>query len=104
MNVKARLVLAPVASTTPSCTLLKVPAVVGVPLTVMVLPLSEAVRPSASPVAVRPLNGPVPPLTVMLLLKPGWLTVQADDDGAPSVAAGLTVTLNVAADVAPVVS
>src|SRR5437588_486713 len=104
VKVTVRLLLAPAASTTPSCTLPKVPAAVGVPLTVMVLPLSEAVRPAGSPVAVRPLNGPVPALTVMLLLKPGWLTVHDDDDSAPSVGAALIVMLNVPVAVAPVAS
>src|SRR5262244_896668 len=98
------LVVEPAASRTLKAALPKLPAVVGVPLTVMVLPLSEAVRPAGRPVAVRPLNGPVPALMVMMPLKPGWLTVQADDDSAPSVGAALTVILYVPVAVAPVAS
>src|SRR5262249_7842634 len=68
------------------------------------LPLSEAARPGGRLVAVRPLNGPVPPTTVMVLLKPGWLTVQADDDSVPSVGTALMVMLYVPVAVAPVAS
>src|SRR5436305_840646 len=80
------------------------PVAVGVPLTVMVLPLSDAVRPGGRPVALRPLNGPVPALMVMLLLWPDWLAVQADDDSAPSVGAALMVMPYVPVAVAPVAS
>src|SRR4051794_799310 len=80
------------------------PVAVGVPLTVMVLPLSDAVRPGGRPVALRPLNGPVPPLTVMLPLRPGRLAVQAATDSAPSVGAALIVMLNVPVPAAPVAS
>src|SRR6516162_9487525 len=47
-----RLAVAPAASTTLTWTL-AVPEVVGVPLTVMVLPLSDAVRPEGRPVTLR---------------------------------------------------
>src|SRR4051794_23128867 len=70
----------------------------------MVPPLSEAVRPAGRLVTLSPLNGPMPPLTVMVPLKPGWLTVQADDDSAPSVGAALIVMVNVLVAVAPVAS
>src|SRR5271157_5978985 len=70
----------------------------------MVLPLTNPDRPAGRPVTLRLLNGPVPPLTVMLLLKPGRLTVQVEDDSAPSVGAALMVTLNVPVAVAPVAS
>src|SRR5262249_4970101 len=96
--------VAPVASWTLKAALPKLPAAVGVPLTVMVLPLSEAVRPAGRLVAVRPLNGPVPALMVMVPLKPGRLTVQADGDSAPSVGPALTVILYVPVRVAPVAS
>src|SRR5436309_4491219 len=76
--------VAPVASWTLKAALPKLPAAVGVPLTVTVLPRSDAVRPAGRLVAVRPLNEPVPSLMVREPLKPGWLTVQADDEGAPS--------------------
>src|SRR5262249_34587220 len=46
----------------------------------------------------------VPALMVMMPLKPGRLTVQADDDSAPSVGAALTVILYVPVAVAPVAS
>ena len=96
--------VAPAASWTVTAMLLNVPVAVGVPLTVMVLPLSDAVRPAGRPVALRPLNGPVPALMVMMPLKLGWLTVQADDDSVPSVGAALIVMLYVPVAVAPVAS
>ena len=50
----------PFASVTLSWMLLNVPAPVGVPLIVIVLPLSEAVRPVGRPLCVNVPNGPVP--------------------------------------------
>src|SRR5436305_13915857 len=70
----------------------------------MVPPLSEAVRPAGRLLAVRLPYEPVPPLTATVPLKPGWLTVHAEDDSAPSVGAGLMVMLNVPVPVAPVAS
>src|SRR5437764_74098 len=102
--VKVPLPAAPVASWTVSWTLGNAPAVVGVPLTVMVLPLSAAVRPGGRLLAVRLLYEPVPPMTATVPLKPGWLTVHAEDDSAPSVGAGLMVMLNVPVPVAPIAS
>src|SRR5947209_6072420 len=102
--LKVPLAVPPAASVTLMPTLPKVPTAVGVPLSVMVLPLSDAVRPAGRPVALSPLNGPVPALTVMVPLKPDWLTVQAADDSVPSVGAALTVMLYVPVAVAPVAS
>ncbi len=96
--------VAPAVSRTLTLMVLKVPAAVGVPLTVMVLPLSDAVRPAGSPVTVRLLNGPVPVAIPIVPLYPAWLTVQAEVDNAPNVGAALTVMLNVPVLVAPAVS
>src|SRR5262245_52397021 len=104
VKAKVPLAVAPVASWTLKAALPKLPAAVGVPLTVMVLPLSDAVRPAGRLVAVRPLNEPVPALMGMVPLKPGRLTVQADDDSVPSAGAALIVMLNVPVPVAPVAS
>ncbi len=86
--VYVTVLVAPAASSTLKLMVLKVPAVVGVPLTVMVLPLNDAVRPGGKLLAVRLLNGPVPAAMPMVPLKPAWLTVQAVDDNAPSAGTG----------------
>ena len=98
------LAVAPVASWAVSWMLLNVPALVGVPLRVMVLPLSAAESPAGKPEAVRLPSGPVPPETLTVPLKPGWLTVQAVVDSVPSVGAALMVRENVPPTVAPVES
>ena len=81
-----------------------VPAVVGVPLMVMVSSPSVAWSPEGNPVAVRLPYRPVPPKTLTVLLKPGWLAVQAVFEGHPNVGAGLTAMEYVPVLVAPVAS
>src|SRR5438046_806101 len=82
VRLKPALAMAPLASLTVAL-MLKVPVDVGVPLTVIVLPLSAAVRPAGRPVTVRLLYGARPLLTGMVPLKPAWFTVQAVGDRAP---------------------
>ncbi len=53
------------ASVTPSWRFAKLPADVGVPLRVMVLPLREAVRPGGRPLWVRFMNGLLPMTGIM---------------------------------------
>src|SRR5437016_170545 len=71
---------------------------------VMVLPFCVAWSPGGKPVAVRLAIGAVPPRTLTVLLKPGWLAVQAVLEGAPRVGVGLMVMEYVPVLVAPVVS
>src|SRR5919204_6127650 len=69
----------------------------------MVPPLSAAVRPGGRLLALKP-SGPVPPVTAMVPLRPGWFTVQAVDDSAPSAGAALMVRLKPALAMAPLAS
>ncbi len=62
--------VAPAASVTLRVMVRKVPATVGVPLRVIVLPLSDTVRPGGKFLAVRLLNGPVPAAMPMVPLNP----------------------------------
>jgi hypothetical protein len=81
-----------------------VPADVGVPVNETVLLVSEAVSPVGKPLCACSEYGPVPPLTVIVPLKPDWPTVQLDTLNAPRVSEGLIVMENVCVLVAPVES
>src|SRR5437868_5566527 len=78
--------VAPMVSRTVNWTLLYVPAVVGVPLMVMMLPLSEADRPAGNPVALTTAPGGGAVFTRGIVPeKPGWFTVQAVDESDPRI-------------------
>jgi hypothetical protein len=68
VTAKVPLAVAPAASVTLTLMLLKVPVAVGVPLSVMVLPLTAALRPTGRPLTVRLLKPLVPPLMAMVPL------------------------------------
>src|SRR5256885_9023723 len=88
---KAPLAVARDESRTDSWMLLKLPMVVGVPLMVMVLPLSAAESPGGNPVAVRLPVGAVPPRMGTAPLKPVWFTDQVFVESVPRVGLGLMV-------------
>src|SRR4051794_35885162 len=91
-------------SRTESWMLLKLPMVVGVPLIVMVLPLSAADSPGGRPVAVRLPVGAVPPRTGTTPLKPVWFTDQVFVESVPRVGLGLMIREYVPVYIAPIAS
>src|SRR5437867_4349115 len=93
VRLKDWLALAPAASWMVTLPLAKVPAAVGVPVKLMVVPLSTAVSPVGRPPEEVRVKGPVPPLIARVPAKLPWLTVPSVCDRAPIVGAALTAML-----------
>src|SRR5205809_998814 len=90
---KVGVTLAPAASVTVTLPLPKVPATEGVPVKLMVLPLTVAVSPGGRSLEALRVNGLVPPLIASVPGKVGRPAVHCVADRLPSVGAALTVML-----------
>src|SRR5437870_5329678 len=87
--LKLALALAPARSWMVTLPLANVPALVGVPVKLMVVPLTKALSPVGRSLWLVIVNGLVPSLIVAALMKPAWLTVHWLSDSVPTVGAAL---------------
>src|SRR5262245_48988709 len=96
VTAKVPLTAAPAASRTVKRMLANVPAVVGVPVKVTLVPVTVALRPGGRLAWAVTVNGAVPPLTGMAPGYPGTPAVHWVGVSVPRVGAALTVKVKVA--------